>query len=130
MTFNEFIQNIEEITTKYGFEKYPVDPTVNTHHYYIPVGKTKVSFYFYEVNNANFVLNGCFRGLHEYTSIKGTHVISSNYEDVCCDKFEDLDLTLFENWIKSQMEVVARHNQYLKDKAVKKNLKKASKDFK
>lgn len=129
MTFNEFIQNIDEIALKYGFEKYPVDPTVNTHHYYMPVGKTKVSFYFYEVHNANFGLNGNFRGLHEYTSIKGTHIISSNYEDVCYDKFEDLDLKLFENWIKSQLGIVARHNQYLKDKAEKRNLKKASKDF-
>ena len=72
---------------------------------------------------------GCIRGLQEYTSIKGSHIVSKCDEYVSYDKFEDLDLDMLENWMKAQNEVVARHNQYLKGKEVKNKLKKASKDF-
>lgn len=130
MTYQEFIKPIDELATKYGWQK--EDRTNNdTDMYVIHTGKTRALFYFYpgDLSHGNVIVWGRARGFQEYIGVKGYHSISKCDEDISLVSYDEFNIELFENWIKNQTEVVARHDKYLKDKEIKRNEKKANQDF-
>lgn len=129
MNYNEFIKPIDELATKYGWERENTNNTTDM--YIIKTGKTKALFYFCpgDLNRGNVLVWGRARGLQEYISVKGNHVVSKCDEDLNLVSYDEFNIELFENWIKTQTELVARHDAYLKQKEIDKNLKNANKDF-
>lgn len=130
MTYQEFIKPIVELADKYGWQK---DTTTNngTDLYIIHTGKTKALFYFCpgDLNLGNVIVWGRARGFQEYIGVNGNHIVSKCDEDLSMVSYDEFNIELFENWIKNQTEVVARHDKYLKDKEIKRNEKKANQDF-
>lgn len=136
MDWKEFVKRIDELAIKYGWEKEDRKSNdsnaIDTVLYLIKTGKTKTQFFFYQgnVSFTNCKVCGAARGLNEYVGVKGNHVVSSCEESLNFNEYEEFDFELFENWIKNQTELVARHDTNLKQKEINKNLKNAKKDFK
>jgi hypothetical protein len=137
MDWKEFVKRIDELAIKYGWEKECRNSAVGsdaieTVLYLIKTGKTKSQFFFYQgnVKYTKYKVCGVVRGLNEYVGVKGNHVVSSCEEDINFNEYEEFDFELFEQWIKNQTELVARHDTNLKQKEINKNLKNAKKDFK
>jgi len=130
MTYQEFIKPIIELAEKYGWQK-ETSTNNGTDMYSIYTGKTRSLFYFYpgDLNRGNCLVWGRARGLQEYVGVKGNHLVSKCDEDISLVSYDEFNIELFENWIKNQTEVVARHDKYLKDKEIKRNEKKANQDF-
>lgn len=133
MDWNEFVNRIDELATKYGWEKeikYNSDAN-ETILFLIKTGRTKSQFFFYQgnVKYTKYKVCGVVRGLNEYVGVKGNHVVASYEESIDFNEYEEFDFDLFENWIKNQTELVARHDTNLKQQEISKKLKKAKKDF-
>ena len=137
MDWKEFVKRIDELAIKYGWEKECRNSevggdSIETVLYLIKTGRTKSQFFFNQdnVKYTKYKVYGVVRGLNEYVGVKGNHVVSSCEESITLNEYEEFDFELFEQWIKNQTELVARHDTNLKQKEINKNLKNAKKDFK